>query len=92
MSPGGNATTRQNIPSASTPKPPSQHTVQKALKYLENSNVNKKHIFLNRFIEGYNASGSSLFIAWKAYYTDRKYMQEFINTSPVDTPMNQLRI
>ena len=62
-SPGGNASTGKNIPSTSTPKPPSQHPFQKALKDLENSIGNKKHIFLNRIIGGYGASGDSLFIS-----------------------------
>ena len=61
-SPGGNASTGKNIPSTSTPKPPSQHPFQKALKDLENSIGNKKHIFLNRVIGGYGASRDSLFI------------------------------
>ena len=78
--PGGNASIGKNIPSASTPKPPSQHPVQKALKDLENGNGNKKHIFLSRFI-GYDALGDSLFIAWKALYTDWKQIQESIDTS-----------
>ena len=79
--PGGNASIGKNIPSASTPKPPSQHPIQKALKDLENSTGNKKHIFLNRFIEGYNAPGDSLLIAWKALYTDWKQIQESTDTS-----------
>ena len=62
-SPGGNASIGKNIPSTSTPKPPSQHPFQKVLKDLENSIGNKKHIFLNRVIGGYGASGDSLFIA-----------------------------
>ena len=79
--PGGNASIGENIPSASTPKPLGQHPVQKALKDLENSIGNKKHIFLNRFMEGYDAPGDSLFIAWKGLYTDWKQIQESINTS-----------
>ena len=78
--PGGNASIGKNIPSTSTPKPPSQHPVQKALKDLENSIANKKHIFLNRFI-GYDAPGDSLVIAWKALHADWKQIQESINTS-----------
>ena len=79
--PGGNASIGKNIPSASTPKPPSQHPIQKALIDLENGTGNKKHIFLNRFIEGYDELGDSLFIAWKALYTDWKQIQESIDTS-----------
>ena len=79
--PGRNVNNGKNIPSARTLKPTSQHPLQKALKDLENSISNKNHIFLNRFIEGCDASGDSLFIAWKALYTDWKQMQESINTS-----------
>ena len=79
--PGGNASIGKNIPSASKPKPPSQHSIQKALKDLENSIGNKKHIYLNRFIEGYDAPGDSSFIAWKALYTDWKQIQESVSTS-----------
>ena len=79
--PGGNASIGKNIPSARTPKPSSQHPVQKVLKDLENSIGNKKHISLNRFIEGYDPPGDSLFIGWKALYTDWKQIQESIDIS-----------
>ena len=79
--PGGNANIGKNIPSASTLKPLSHHPVQKALKDLENSIGNEKHIFLNKFIEAYDAPGDNLFIAWKALYTDWKQIQESIDTS-----------
>ena len=76
--PGGNPSIGKNIPFTSTPKPKSQYPVQKALKDLEN---NKKHIFLNKFIEGCDAPGDILFIALKALYTDWKQIQESIDTS-----------
>ena len=79
--PGGNASIGKNIFSASTLKPPSQHPVSELFKDLENSIGNKKHIFLNRFIEGYDGPRNSLFVAWKALYTDWEQMQESTDTS-----------
>ena len=68
--PGGNASIGKNIFSASTLKSPSQNPVSEVCKDLENSIGNKKDIFLNRFIEGYYGPRYSLFVTWKALYTD----------------------
>ena len=61
--PGGDASASQNVPSMSTPKPNSQHLVQRALLDLEKGLGNKKHIFVNRYIEGYDSPGDSLYVA-----------------------------
>ena len=86
--PGGNASIRKNIPSASTPKSPSEHPVQKTLKDLGNSIGNKKHVFLNRFIAGYDAPGDSL-LGKPFTLTGNKYNSPL---TPAHTPMNQLKI
>ena len=79
--PGGDASASQNVPSMSTPKPSSQHPVQRALLDLEKGLGNKKHIFLNRYIEGYDSPGHSLCVAWKALHSDWQLIQEKINQS-----------
>ena len=68
--PGGNAFASQNVPSMSTPKPSSQHQVQRVPLDLEKGLGNKKHNFLNRYIEGYDSPGDSLYVAWKALHSD----------------------
>ena len=79
--PGGDTSASQNVPSMSTPKPSSQHPVQRAPLDLEKGPGNKKHIFLNRYIEGYDSPGHSLCVAWKALHSDWQLIQEKINQS-----------
>ena len=79
--PGGDASASQNVPSMSTPKPSSQHLVQRALLDLEKGLGNKKHIFLNRYTKGYDSLGDSLYVAWKALHSDWQLIQEKINQS-----------
>ena len=79
--PGGDASASQNAPSMSTPKPSSQHLVQRALLDLEKGLGNKKHIFLNRYTKGYDSLGDSLYVAWKALHSDWQLIQEKINQS-----------
>ena len=83
--PGGDASTSQTVPSMNTPKASSQYQVQRILLDLEKGLGNKRHIFLNRYIEGYDSPGSSLYVAWKALHSDWQSIQEKISQSYFST-------
>ena len=68
--PGGAIKAIQNSPfKSSSPKTDSVHPVLQGLRDLEKSLGNKKHLYLNRHIEGYDVPGDALYNAWKTLYT-----------------------
>ena len=54
------------------------HPVKLALQHLEASIGTKKHLYLNRLIEGYDAPGDSIFTAWKTLYNNWELIKEQI--------------
>ena len=55
------------------------HPVQLALHHLEASIGTKRHLYINRLIEGYDAPGDSVFLAWKTLYNDWQMIKEKID-------------
>ena len=44
----------------------------------------KKHLYMNRLIEGYGVPGDSWYIAWKTLYNDWIHIKELIQTRSFD--------
>ena len=77
--PGGSKSAIEASPlKTSTPNTDNVHPVLRALRELEKVIGNKKHLYMNRHIEGYDVPEDSLYKAWRVLYQDWENIKESI--------------
>ena len=77
--PGGSKSAIETSPlKTSTTNTDNVHPVVRALRDIEKVIGNKKHLYMNRHIEGYDVPEDSLYKAWRVLYQDWENIKESI--------------
>ena len=76
--PGGSKSTIEKSPLKTSTPCGSTHPVLQALQSIETIVGTRKHVFMNRMLEGYEVPGDSLYHAWKGLYTEWQSIRQAI--------------
>ena len=76
---GGSRSVLTRSPLRTSTPSSSMRPVKLALHHLEVSIGTKRHIYINRLIEGNDTPGDSVFLAWRTLYNDWQMIKEKID-------------